>query len=108
MTIQVHDETRLVIFTGGNDQILQLTGLVDQTGTAIVGATITAQLTRAGAPLLSSPVTFTDVPSQAGNYNGTLTGFNGASGTAILQVTGSQNGVNFGFQTNVMVEARFI
>jgi hypothetical protein len=102
------DDERILIYTGLNDQVIQLTGLVDQTGTAITGATITATLSRAGAVLPNGTVTFTDVPSQAGNYSGTLTGFNGATGPAVLQVTGVHGGVHFGFQANVQVDPRFV
>ena len=98
----------IIIFTGGNDQLIQLTGLVDQTGSAVTGATITASLSRSGVALANSTMTFTDVVGQAGNYTGTLSGFNASAGPAILQVSGNHNGVNFGFQANVSITARFV
>ena len=107
MTMQAYDSTHITIFAGGNDQIIQLVGLVDQAGSAIIGATITANITRTGV-LPGSSVTFTDVPDQAGNYQGTLTGFNAAPGPAVMQVTGSSGGVGFGFQANVNIVPRFV
>lgn len=108
MTMPTFDTAHITIFTGGNDQILQLTGLVDQAGSAIIGATITAVLARSGSTLPGSSVSFTDVPTQAGNYQGTMTGFNGAAGPATLLVSGNSGGVNFGFQANVNVVPRFV
>jgi hypothetical protein len=103
---QVDEDGNLLIFTGGNDQTLQILGLVNAAGTAITGATITASIIRAGAVLPNTTVTFTDVSGQAGNYNGILTGFVGAIGLATLQITGIEGGVNFAFQTNVCVVNR--
>lgn len=98
----------LMLYNGGNDQIITLVGLVDQTASAVTGATVTGTLLRASASLPSSSITFTDVPLQAGNYQGILSGFNATPGPCQLQVTGILNNIHFAFTINCNVVARTI
>lgn len=101
-------ECQLTIYTGLNDQTVQINGLTNAAGAAVTGATISGVLNRANSPLPSGTITFADVASQAGNYSGVLTGFNSTAGPAVLVVTGIASGVNFGFSVNVNVVNRVL
>ena len=96
----------LIIYNGANSQEVILAGLCDQTGAMISGATISATLTRSGATLTGSSMTFSPVAGTPGSYLGLLSGFDAPEGGALLQVTGSNGGATFAFSVFVTIASR--
>lgn len=95
--------TKLTLYAG-NDQILQLNGVTDSTGTPIAGAALTGALTPVAGGATTT-LTFGDVPNQAGNYTAPLSAANvPAPGTYRLTISGSVNGLTL----SVQIEARVV
>jgi hypothetical protein len=97
--------TNLCIYNQDNSQAIVLAGLLDDTGTPVVSAAITATLVRNGILLSGSDMTFaaTDV---AGSYQAILTGFDAPPGIAQMVVTGTNSGVSFTFTIFVNIAIR--
>jgi hypothetical protein len=92
-----------------NDQLLTLTGVVDTTGTPIVGATISSVLLDSkGSVITGTSVTYTDVAGQAGSYSGVLSNLSASPGTGTLQITGTKGAVHFGANVAVVIAARVL
>ncbi len=99
-------------FYSRNDQDLTVTGLADQTGTILVGATVTATLVDCNnAPVAGlTALSLTDVSGTPGSYTVKIDGtqFNPAVACYTLQITAVVNGLHLYVERAVKVAKRTI
>lgn len=100
--------SNLTIYNGNNGQEIVLAGLADVNGTPVSAATITATITRAGATLPGSNMTFAPVVGTPGSYMAMLGGFDAPAGKADLMVSGTNAGIAFNFDVFVTIASRSI
>jgi len=95
---------KLILFAQ-NDNLVQLTGVTDSTGTPVTGATLTGSLTPVNGGAATAALTFGDTAGEPGNYQAPLIAANvPAPGAYTLVVSGTANGLTL----RVMMEAKVV